>query len=315
VKAAVVRGKDPPVYGDFDEPSATSDGMVVAVRAAALTHLDVAVAERRHYLSPDAAAFIAGKEAVAETSSGERFFFNASSILTPFGSMAERTLVRLDMGLPVPDAVPDALAAALGNAGLAAWLALSSRARLRPGETVLILGATGASGLIAVSAAKLLGAGRVIAAGRNPAALIRAQRLGADAVIKLDATADLLAAMRDAAGAEIDVVIDFLNGPPAETALPAMAVGGRMVQISSLLAPGIFLRGQTTRKASLDILGFAYYHAPLEEQAAAYELLCRHAAAGRIEIDIATMSLDAIEDAWQRRKAGRGPRLVLMPAG
>jgi NADPH:quinone reductase-like Zn-dependent oxidoreductase len=303
VKAAVVRGKDPPVYGDFDEPSAMSDGMVVAVP------------ERRHYLSPDAAAFVAGKEAVAETSSGARFFFNASSILSPFGSMAERALVRRERGLPVPDGVPDALAAALGNAGLAAWLSLSWRARLRPGETVLILGATGASGLIAVSAAKLLGAGRVIAAGRNPQALIRAQRLGADAAVKLDATADLLTAIHDAAGAAIDVVIDFLNGQPAETVLPAMAVGGRMVQISSLLAPGIFLRGQTTREASLDVLGFAYYHAPLEEQAAAYELLCRHASAGRIEIDIATQPLDAIEEAWRRQKAGRGPRLVLMPAG
>jgi len=122
VKAAIVRGKNPPIYGDFDEPSAGSDGIVVAVRAAALTNLDVRVAEGRHYLSPDDECFAMGKEAVAQTASGERFFFSASSILSPFGSMAERTLVRPEFGLPVPDIVSDALAAALGNAGLAALI-------------------------------------------------------------------------------------------------------------------------------------------------------------------------------------------------
>ena len=113
---------------------------------------------------------------------GKRIYFNVNAPVGPFGSMAERTLIDPKFSFPVPDGVADDVAAALGNAGLAAWLALSWRARLRPGETVLILGATGISGLIAVTAAKQLGAGRIIAAGRNRDALARAKRLGELAV-------------------------------------------------------------------------------------------------------------------------------------
>jgi NADPH:quinone reductase-like Zn-dependent oxidoreductase len=180
---------------------------------------------------------------------------------------------------------------------------------------VLILGATGASGLIAVAAAKLLGAGRVIAAGRNPEALAKARRLGADEVVRLDPAADLAAALRDIGETAIDVVLDYVNGKPAEQALPAMATGGRMVQVGTMAAPGMHLHAQTARRASLDILGFAYYHAPLADQIAAYEQLCRHAMSGTIEIAVAVMPLSEIPAAWRRQKAGTGARIVVVPDG
>ena len=138
-----------------------------------------------------------GREGVARRSDGRRIYFNLNAPLAPFGSMAERALIDPRFAFPIPDGVADDTAAALGNAGLAAWLGLSWRGRMRPGETVLIFGATGVSGLIAVTAAKRLGAGRVIAAGRDREALQRAKRLGADETVVLAAATDLVAAYRD----------------------------------------------------------------------------------------------------------------------
>ncbi|WP_309091043.1 zinc-binding dehydrogenase, partial [Phenylobacterium sp.] len=170
----------------------------------------------------------------------------------------------------------------------------------------------GTSGLIAVASAVALGAGRVIAAGRNPAALERARALGAHDTVVLGGDG-LAAAFASAAGGEVDVVIDYLNGAPAEAALSVMALGGRMVQIGSLLAPGMQLHAQTARRQSLDVLGFAYYHAPIDEQRRAYGAVCDLALKGRAEIDIETTSLIDFAAAWGRQKAGGGMRQVLRP--
>ena len=268
MKAAIVQQGQPPAYGDYPDPATGMDVTVVRLCAAALTNLDIAIASGRHYFSPATYPVLLGRECVATTSEGHRFFFNVKAIPLPYGSMAQSIPVHLPYGLPVPDGVPDVLAAALGNAGLAAWLPLSWRGRLRAGETVLILGATGTCGLIAVAAAKLLGAGRVIAAGRNRAALAECVQLGADAQVSLDGLQDLSAAFGREAPDGVDLVIDYLNGPVAEAALGIMAEGGRMVQVGSVAGPATTLPAQVMRRGGLDVLGFAYYHAPLAEQAA-----------------------------------------------
>ncbi len=256
---------------------------------------------------------IPGRECVGATENGARCFYTVKAIPHPYGSMAQRVPVRPGYGLLVPDRVSDVLAAALGNAGLAAWLPLSWRGRLRPGETVLVLGATGTCGKIAVAAAKLLGAGRVIAAGRSELGLAEAVRLGADAQVSLADMAGLPAALRRAAPDGVDLVVDYLNGPPAEAALTVMAEGGRVVQVGSAAGPATTLPAQLARRVGLDVLGFAYYHAPLAEQAAAYDALCRHALAGALTIDTEAMPLHAIGEAWARQQAGHEPRLVLVP--
>ena len=302
-----------PALADFAEPVADGGQELIQVRAAALTNLDVANAEGRHYLTPKARPFVVGREALGVGADGRRRWWNAVSLVEPFGSMAERTLAKAGTGLPVPDEAPDALAAAVGNAGLAAWLALSWRARLQRGERVLILGATGVSGLIAVTAARRLGAGRIVAAGRDPAALARAQSLGADATVSLTQAEGLAARYREAASGEADVVIDFLNGPPAEAAIAVMAHGGRIAQIGSSAAPAMRLDAQTARKGLLDVLGFAYYHAPLALQAEAYAELCRLAVAGEIELAHETVPLADFQRAWDRQKAGGAARQVVMP--
>jgi NADPH:quinone reductase-like Zn-dependent oxidoreductase len=312
MKAVTVDELLSPRYGEFREPVAQDGGVVVQVRAAALTNLDVGIAEGRHYFKPDRYPAVVGREAVVLGPSG-RLYLNVKAIPVPFGSMAEYAVADLANGLPVPDGIPDDLAAALGNAGLAGWLPLSWRARLRKGETVLVLGATGTTGQIAVAAASLLGAGRVVAVGRDPETLERLLSSGADAVVRLEETDDLLRAYRDAAGGEIDVVVDYLNGPPAETALATMSVGGRLVQVGSTLAPGILLHAQTARRQSLDVLGFAYYHAPIEEQAEAYRRLCEAAMSGKVTVNRMPLPLSEFARAWAGQKAADGRRYVLQP--
>ena len=229
---------------------------------------------------------------MAVTGSGQRVFLNATAVVSPYGSLAEQVLVDRSATLPVPDHVPDALAAALGNAGLAAWLSLSWRGRLSAGETVLVLGATGASGSIAVAAAKALGAGRVVAAGRNPAKLGRLLERGADAIIRLGSNEEVAASLSRSVPDGVDVVIDFLNGPPAEAALGVMRRHGRMVQIGSMLGSATPIDAQIARRGSLDVLGFAYYHAPIEQQAAALSQLCEAASSGLVEIDHRVIGLE-----------------------
>jgi NADPH:quinone reductase-like Zn-dependent oxidoreductase len=308
-----MNGGERPVYAGFAEPEATDGSLVVAVRAAALTGLDKAVARRLHYFQMPDGPFVLGREGVARRSDGRRIYFNLNAPVGPFGSMAERTLIDPRFAFPVPDGVADDMAAALGNAGLAAWLAISWRARLRPGETVLILGATGVSGLIAVTAAKRLGAGRVIAAGRNRDALHRAARLGADATVDLAAASDFAAAYRDAAGGSVDVVVDYLYGPPGEAALDVLALHGRLIHIGTMAGRTLTLPGATLRRTCGDILGFAYYHAPIESQAQAYAELCRLAAAGEISLDIETRPLCDIGAAWDAHAASSRRRQVLLP--
>jgi NADPH:quinone reductase-like Zn-dependent oxidoreductase len=314
MRAAVMNDGQRPVYGSFVEPEASDGSLVVKVCAAALSGLDTRIARRLHYLKMPDGPFVVGREGVARRSDGRRIYFNVKAPAGPFGSMAERTLIDPYFTFPVPDDVADDVAAALGNAGLAAWLPLSWRGRMQAGETVLILGATGISGLIAVTAAKRLGAGRVIAAGRNREALARAMHLGADVTVDLAAAkADFAAAYREAANGEVDLVIDYVFGPPAEAALEALAQYGRLVHIGSLAGTAINVPGATLRRACADIMGFAYYHAPIELQAQAYAELCRLASSGEIALDIETRPLCEIGAAWDAQMASTRRRQVLIP--
>lgn len=313
MRAAVLLAGGQPKYEAFDDPVAGAGKIVVRMCAAALTRFDMAIAGGRHYFKPPDGRFVAGREGVGRLANGQRVYANARAMAGAFGSMAEHALVDPDCIFPVPDGIGDDYAAALGNAGLAAWLPLSWRARMRPGETVLILGATGVTGLLAVASAKLLGAGRVIAAGRNRAALERAVRLGADAVVDLERSTDLVAAYQQAAGGKVDIVLDYLCGAPAEAALQALGTGGRLVHVGTTISPTLAFAGAWARQANFDILGFAYYHAPVALQAEAYAQLCRHTAAGSMEIDITTSPLADISRVWAVQSQGERRRFVLVP--
>ena len=187
------------------------------VSAAGLHPIVKSLANGTHYGSTGVLPFIPGVDGVGRLEDGSRVYFGISR--SPFGSFAERTVATKGICLPLPDGLDDATAAASANPAMSSWAALTVRAKFVAGESVLILGATGVGGKLAVQIAKRLGARRVIAAGRNPAALEELKGLGADAVISLGLDkAALVAAFRkewvEAGG--VDVVLDYLWGAPAE---------------------------------------------------------------------------------------------------
>jgi NADPH2:quinone reductase len=204
---------------------------------------------------------------------------------------------------------------------MSAWLALTWRARLAPGETVLVLGATGAAGRLAVQLAKGLGAGRVIAAGRDERALCALRDLGADATIGLDQPAsDLTAAIARAAGDRgIDVIVDYLWGRPTEAAIAAISRTGlthaaprvRLVEVGDSAGPTIALPAAVLRSSGLEICGSGAGSIPLDRIMAAVPQFLEQAAGGELRLDVEAVPLADIADAWQRDPRGR--RLVIVP--
>ena len=178
LRAAVVNTLgQPPQYQHFPDPVAAEGEAIVKVRAAGLHPMVKARASGTHYSSDAAVPFVPGVDGVGTLDDGSRVFFGAAR--APFGSMAERTLVRRSMCVPLPDGLDDVQAAAIANPGMSAWVSMKERAGLAAGETVLVLGATGVAGQLAIQVARHLGAKRVIAVGRNVDA-IAAQRCGRD---------------------------------------------------------------------------------------------------------------------------------------
>ena len=176
--------------------------------------------------------------------------------------MAERTVIPVGQAFPVPDSIDDVTAAALMNPGISAWTSLADRAQLQPGQRVLVLGATGVTGRMAVQVARLLGAGTIIAAGRSPDGLARAAQLGADQTIRLDG--DIGEVLATAVGPDgVDAVIDYLWGPPVEALLTALtnrrgpsgARPLRLVQVGDMAGGTITIPSAILRLNNLVILG------------------------------------------------------------
>jgi NADPH:quinone reductase-like Zn-dependent oxidoreductase len=310
LRAAVLHehGATPRVR-EFDDPREQSGCALVDVCAAGLHHLDLYKASGSFYLGPPPLPSIVGTDGVGRLQDGTRVYFDES--VPPYGSMAERTLVPREALLPVADGVADAVAAALGNTGLSGWLALEWRSGLQPGETVLVLGAAGAVGSIVVQAARLLGAGRVIAANRPGEHL---HRLGADAVVEIDDRDDLTERIKEAAQGGVDVTIDMLWGAPAIAAMRAAARFARHVEVGNMAAPEIVLPATLIRSASLDVRGFSVLHPPPDRKREAYLRLTKHAADGDIAVDVDARPLDEVAAAWERqRQAAGGPKMVLVP--
>ena len=262
---------------------------------------------------------VCGTDGVGVLEDGTRVFFGGPR--RPYGAMAERTVVPRAFCFPVPSSLDDDQAAALPNPGISAWLSFTQRAKLVPGETVLILGATGVIGQLAVQIAKLLGAGRVIGAGRNERALSVLSRLGADATIQLDQPRDsLVDAFATAAGElGLDVILDYLWGPPAEALLAAMTKSEfvavtkdtRFVQAGESAGPTISLPAAVLRSTALTILGTAGIP-PREVLAEAMQQVMTRAARGELRIETERVPLADIARAW-RRQEQPGRRIVVTP--
>jgi NADPH2:quinone reductase len=236
--------------------------------------------------------------------------------------MAETTVVPRAFCLPVPDAVDDLTAAALPNPAMSSWLALAWRAKLQPGETVLVLGATGVAGRLAVQVARHLGAGRVVGAGRNAEALAALAGLGADATIRLEGSdSDLEEAFaRQAGDGGYDVVLDYLWGRPTEALVAALTghdltaepTRTRLVQIGEMAGPILRLPAEAVRSSGLEVMGSGGGSIPPAAIFETFPRLWKLAAKGELRIDVEPVPLPDVQAAWQRSDLG-GRRLVLVP--
>jgi NADPH2:quinone reductase len=214
---------------------------------------------------------------------------------------------------PVPADADPAVAATLGIAGLAGWMPLVWRAPVRAGETVLVLGATGTVGFVAVQAARLLGAGRVVAAGRSPEGLERAAHAGADATVAIG-EGDLVERLRAACGGDGPTLIfDPLWGEPAAAAAEVAARGARIVQLGQSAGATAPVTSAAIRFKGLEILGYSDFNVPREILEVEYARLVQHATAGDIEVDVEQVPLADVADAWSRQASGPGRKLVVVP--
>jgi NADPH2:quinone reductase len=298
-----------PKYQSFADPVAEEGELLVNVRAAGLHPIVKGRASGAHYSSDGVVPLVPGVDGVGTLEDGRRVYFGATR--SPFGTMAERTITRPSMFIPVPDGVDDVLAAGIANPGMSAWVSLKERARLVSGETVLIMGATGVAGQLAIQVARHLRAKRVIGVGRNMDVLGAA---GLDSVIGLNQPEDVI---RDAFAAEaakgIDVVIDYLWGRPTELLLEALAKGfkasstpsTRLIEVGASAGPTITLPGAILRSVDLTLLGSGFGSASMDKIFAAIPILFSLAAEGKLKIDLDAVPLSDVESAWSRVDKGR----------
>jgi NADPH:quinone reductase-like Zn-dependent oxidoreductase len=314
MRAAVIeRYGEPPVVREIDEPNA--DGATLAeVTAAPLNPVDISIASGKFYAGSPPTPYVPGGEGIGRPlqngKPGPRLYFRAA---LPNGAMAERAVIARGQTVPVPDSVPDGVAATLGTPGIAAYLAITRRADLKPGETVLILAASGVLGSIAMQVARLLGAGRIIACARDERSLARARELGADAIVDLKQTDGLTDRIREASGGQLQVVIDPVWGLPGVAALEAMSPYGRFVQLGASAGQEAVVKSGAVRGRYLSILGYTSFLVPWEEQAAAYRKLVDYVVAGQLKVEFEVLPLEAAPDAWKLQASSPHRKLVLSP--
>ena len=300
MKAAVVPSFDSvPVYADFAEPVLGPDQELVTVRAAGLHPLVRGIAAGKHYSSDAKPPLIAGVDGVGHTADGKRVYFGG--LKAPYGTMAERAAASKH-AFALPEGLSDAKCAAVMNPGMSSWLALLERARFERGENVLVLGATGAAGSLALQVAKKLGAGRVIAAGRDKATLAK---LPADAHLTLDELAGV-------AAEKIDVVLDYVWGPPAEAALQALASvtsRARWVQLGGMAGDPISLPAAILRSSGITITGSGLGSVPMA--AFLRETPRFLALAAELDIDVLEVPLQDVSKVWNEKTGNQ--RIVLVP--
>jgi len=316
--AVVHKLGNPPRCEQFPEPVAGANEVVVHVLAASLKPVDKQIVAGSHYASPRVLPFICGMDGVGRLESGERVFFGGCR--TPYGAMAQRTVVPKAFVFPIPASLSDEAAAALPNPGVSAWLTLTYRAKLLPGENVLILGATGVTGQLAVKIAKLLGAGRVIAAGRNHQILQSLLQAGTDAIIRLDASVEEIkeSFAREAGESGYQVVIDYLWGQPTEAFLAAITSTGfakigtetRLIQVGESAGPTISLPAGVLRSTALSIQGTAGIP-PGDVLFDALQKVMSHGANGDFHLVTQRVPLSDVGVAWEH--SGSGTRIVVIP--
>jgi len=319
MNAAVVESfNTPPRYRSFVDPVPGDGEVLVKVTAAGLHPIVRALAAGTHYGSTGELPFIPGVDGVGRLDDGTRVFFGSAR--SPFGTFAELAVARRELAIPLPDSIGDTVTAATSNPGMSSWVALKARAKFVSGESVLILGATGSAGKLAIQIAKRLGARHIVAVGRN-VDVDALKQLGADSVISLGQDHDaLVAALRqEFTNTGVDVVLDYLWGQPAEAVMEAIARKGlqqsaprvRYIQIGGSAGATITLPAATLRSSGLEILGSGFGSASMTEIRKALSEFFAESARQPFREEIRTAPLSQVESLWTA--SGDRARLVFQP--
>jgi NADPH:quinone reductase-like Zn-dependent oxidoreductase len=320
MNAAVVSSfQSPPRYVSFTVPVAGDGEVLITVSAVGLHQIVKSLASGAHYMSAELLPFIAGIDGTGRLEDGTRVYFGMSR--PPFGTLAEHCVTTRSMCLDLPTAVDDVTVAAMMNPGMSSWAALLGRAQFVSGESILILGATGMAGQLAVQIAKRLGARRIVAAGRNPEALEALTILGADSLVSLDQSHDdMVAAFRrewDKDG--IDVVLDYVWGLPAERLLAAISQKGlqhasgriRYIQVGSMAGANISLPAATLRSTGLELLGSGFGSVSIAKVFESLAQFLQEASKQPFQIKTKSAPLSDVEKLWNAEQGGA--RLVFRP--
>ncbi|MCX5144016.1 zinc-binding alcohol dehydrogenase family protein [Streptomyces sp. NBC_00338] len=317
--AAVVHSFDaPPRYDTVPDPVASGEHQVLVDVLAAGLHPRVrSAADGSHYTSDGTLPLVPGIDAVGRTPDGELLYFVAADSAP--GTMAERAVVDRRRAVALPAGTDPAAVAAAMNPGMSSWVALRRRVSFRPGGTVLVMGATGNAGQLAVRIARHLGAARVIGAGRDPGRLALLKGLGADEVVALDGDDRDVADRLGRAAADADVVLDYLWGPPAVLAMTALltarsdrAKAMAWIQIGSMAGQEIALPSFLLRAGNLNIMGSGQGSLTTAGILAELPSLAQEIAAGTLAVDVLPVPLDQVEQAWNT-PVDPGRRVVLTP--
>ncbi|MCK2218373.1 zinc-binding alcohol dehydrogenase family protein [Actinomadura sp. ATCC 31491] len=307
-----------PRYEDFPDPVAGDDEVIIEVRAVAVENVDKAIAAGTHYAGrtyvgrlPAIPAF----DGIGALPDGTLVGFGG--VRPPYGALAERTVVPQGSYVPIPGGLDPAVAAAMASAVTA--MSMRTAAGFAAGETVLVQGATGVAGRLAVQVARLLGAGRIVATGRDDDQLREVQALGADTVINTAVPDEALAqAYLDARGDGYDVVMDYLWGRPIEILLRALvprsfAFGKptRVVQIGESAGAEVTLAASSLRTSGVEVFGAAKGLDP-QRMDEAYQQVVAWTRSGELTFGVERVPLSDIETAWRRTDL-KGRRLVVLP--
>jgi NADPH:quinone reductase-like Zn-dependent oxidoreductase len=319
IHAAVVRSFDhPPRYEPFDLPApAGRDQALVDVLAVGLHPRVRSGASGSHYTSTGTLPMVPGIDGVGRRDDGRMVYFVADDDLV--GPMATRTVIDSRRSVELPDGVDVVKVAAAMNPAMSAWVALRRRVPIEAGQSVLVLGATGNAGQMAIQVAKRLGAGRVVGAGRDLARLATLPGIGADATVALTDDADATAASLAAAAAEVDLVIDYLWGTPAGAAIMALlrARADRSralnwIQIGSMAGPTIELPSVALRSANFRLQGNGQGAVSTRAYLAELPSLIDEIDNGGIAVTARPVPLADAETAWTAPEVP-GVRTVLVP--
>jgi NADPH:quinone reductase-like Zn-dependent oxidoreductase len=320
MKAMIVRAPDAtPEYGDFAEPIVSEGRELVTLVAAGIHPVVRSLAVGRHYGSTGAWPLIPGVDAVARTADGMLIY--TGFVEPPYGTLAERMAVPATMRHRLPDSAdPVAIAGGL-NPGLASWMPLAMRAKeIGQLGTVLVLGATGMAGLLAIQNASILGATRVVGMGRSTVGLAHANEAGAVTVWQSgERTTDAQALATALQGTAPSLVLDFVWGAPAEATFAALERHGldednadiSYIQIGALAGPEAAVPASLLRSRRIRILGSGMGSASIAAIMEQLPIYMRLIAEGRVKVPTHTFPLSRASEAWIAGESGS--RVVVVP--